>query len=84
MVENMEHLEARTWLSPAQAVAYTGLGRARLYALLADGKIPSAKVGSTRHIRRQDLDNFLQERMTAAIKKDPTRKAEPKSLGNRS
>lgn len=84
MVENMEHLKARTWLSPAQAVAYTGLGRARLYAFLADGTIPSAKVGSTRHIRRQDLDAFLEQHITATINKGPAKKAGPNIQGNRS
>lgn len=54
-----EDLEARVWLSPAQAVRYTGIGRARVYALLADGTIPSAKIGATRHIRRVDLDAFM-------------------------
>ena len=63
-MESTLNLESRVWLTPAQAVRYSGLGRARLYAFLADGTIPSAKVGSTRHVRRRDLDDFLEAHMT--------------------
>lgn len=62
MVEHTK-LEARVWLTPVQAVAYSGLGRARLYALLASGEIPSAKVGGTRHVRRRDIDQFMEQHM---------------------
>ncbi|MBX6765167.1 MAG: helix-turn-helix domain-containing protein [Rubrobacteraceae bacterium] len=53
----------RGWLSPEEAIVYTGIGRTRLYALLASGELPSAKLGRTRHIRRADLDAFLEARM---------------------
>lgn len=53
-----------TWLTPAEAVEESGIGRTRLYGFLTSGALPSAKVGRTRHIRRQDLDRFLEERMT--------------------
>ncbi len=52
------------WLSPAEAVEESGIGRTRLYAFLTSGALPSAKIGRTRHIRRRDLDRFLEERMT--------------------
>jgi len=52
-----------TWLTPAEAVEESGIGRTRLYGFLTSGALPSAKVGRTRHIRRQDLDRFLEERM---------------------
>jgi excisionase family DNA binding protein len=53
-----------TWLTPAEAVKESGIGRTRLYAFLTSGALPSAKVGRTRHIRRRDLERFLEERMT--------------------
>lgn len=51
------------WLSPWEAVEYSGIGRTRLSGYLTSGAIPSAKVGRTRHIRRRDLDAFLEARM---------------------
>jgi excisionase family DNA binding protein len=58
-------LKERVWLTPEQAVVYSGIGRTRLYRYLATGELPSAKLGRTRHIRRIDLDKFLQSRMSA-------------------
>ncbi len=52
------------WLTPAEAVEESGIGRTRLYGFLTSGALPSAKIGRTRHIRRRDLDRFLEERMT--------------------
>lgn len=71
-----EHLEthndketgraASAWLTPAEAVKESGIGRTRLYGFLTSGALPSAKIGRTRHIRRRDLERFLEERMTAS------------------
>jgi excisionase family DNA binding protein len=52
------------WLTPAEAVEESGIGRTRLYGFLTSGALPSAKIGRTRHIRRRDLDSFLEERIT--------------------
>ena len=54
------------WLTPAEAVEESGIGRTRLYGFLTSGALPSAKVGRTRHIRRRDLERFLEERMTGS------------------
>ena len=54
------------WFSPADAIAYSGIGRTRFYGLLTSGAIPSAKVGRTRHIRRGDLDRFLEAQMSVS------------------
>ena len=53
------------WFSPADAITYSGIGRTRLYGLLTSGAIPSAKVGRTRHIRKRDLDQFLEAQMSS-------------------
>ena len=55
------------WLTPAEAVEESGIGRTRLYGFLTSGALPSAKIGRTRHIRRRDLDRFLEERMTGSV-----------------
>lgn len=56
-------LAERTWMSPEQAIEYSGIGRTRLYHYLATEELPSAKLGRRRHIRRGDLDTFLEARM---------------------
>ena len=61
-----ESLAEKGWLSPEEAVRYSGIGRTRLYRYLTAGELRSAKVGRTRHIRKQDLDNFLEARMSEA------------------
>lgn len=53
-----------TWLTPRKAVEESGIGRTRLYGFLTSGALPSAKIGRTRHIRRRDLERFLEERIT--------------------
>jgi excisionase family DNA binding protein len=52
----------KTWYRPEEATAYLGIGRTRIYALLTAGEIPSVKVGRTRHIRRADLDKYMERR----------------------
>lgn len=56
----------RGWLSPQEAIEYSGIGRTRFYSLLSSGAIPSAKLGRTRHIRRRDLDSFLEAHLQPA------------------
>jgi excisionase family DNA binding protein len=56
----------RSWLSPQEAIEYSGIGRTRFYSLLSSGEIPSAKLGRTRHIRRRDLDRFLEAHLQPA------------------
>jgi excisionase family DNA binding protein len=56
----------RGWLSPQEAIEYSGIGRTRFYGLLCSGEIPSAKLGRTRHICKRDLDRFLEARMQSA------------------
>ncbi len=73
--DTQEHIETRNdketgrapaaWLTPAEAVEESGIGRTRLYGFLTSGALPSAKIGRTRHIRRRDLDGFLEERMNS-------------------
>jgi excisionase family DNA binding protein len=53
----------KVWLTPQEAVEYTGIGRTRIYALLRTKTISSALVGHTRHIRRTDLDHFMEKQI---------------------
>lgn len=58
-------LSAREWLSPQEAINYSGIGRTRFYRYLTSGEIPSAKLGRTRHVRRRDLDRFLEAQIVS-------------------
>jgi hypothetical protein len=66
-------LQAR-WLRIPAATAYSGLSRARLYVLLAEGQIKSASIcgrGKRRGIRivdKESLDAFLEKNLTGAAK----------------
>lgn len=53
---------AREVFSPLQAADYLGCGRTYLYKLMADGDIPSFKLGKLRRIRRKDLAAYVEER----------------------
>jgi excisionase family DNA binding protein len=67
-------LEAKTtdsapkvWMRPEEAADYLGIGRTRMYALLgAEQGIPSVRIGRTRHIRRADLDGYMERRFEEA------------------
>lgn len=47
--------------SPAEAARVIGISRARLYELMAEGVVPSLKLGHRRLIRRQAIDQPLAE-----------------------
>ena len=59
-------LEEKTWLTPEECMKYSGIARSRIYRLLANDAIPSAKLGRTRHVKRVDLDRFLEGLMSTS------------------
>jgi excisionase family DNA binding protein len=58
----------KVWMRPEEAAAYLGIGRTRMYALLgaAEEGIPSVRIGRTRHVRRADLDGYMERRFEEA------------------
>lgn len=44
---------------PAEAARLLGLSQARIYQLLADGSLPSLKIGKSRRIRHEAIVAFL-------------------------
>jgi excisionase family DNA binding protein len=48
------------------AVAYSGLSRSRIYALMRDGLLPSVQVGGRRLITRAAIDSFFSKLSEAA------------------
>lgn len=53
-------------VTPAEAASLLRISRASIFRLLADGSIPSLKVGAARRIRLVDLDAFVSALSQAA------------------
>jgi hypothetical protein len=68
IVQNPATLQPR-WQKVPAAVAYSGINRARLYILLAEGQIKSASVRSKGRLRgirlvdRESIDEFLSKNL---------------------
>ncbi len=62
-VDIQSNAEARELLSPEQLADYLGCGRTYAYQLLAQGSIPSFKLGKLRRVRQVDVDRFVEERL---------------------
>jgi excisionase family DNA binding protein len=46
---------------------YLGIGRTRMYALIRE-EIPSVKVGRICHVRRADLDGYMERNLDGVAK----------------
>ncbi|WP_353813861.1 helix-turn-helix domain-containing protein [Agromyces sp. SYSU T00266] len=53
--------------SPDAAARLLGVGRSTVYELLADGTIPSLKIGRARRIRREALEAFVADAGRASV-----------------
>lgn len=53
------NVEAPRGFSVAQAAAYLGICRARVYALVRSGELEARKLGARTIILRDELDRFL-------------------------
>ncbi len=53
-----------------EVAAYLKAGKRTIYRLVADGKIPAFKLGSTWRFRKQDIDSWI-----AAQSKNPEGRA---------
>lgn len=54
-------LNERAALSVRQACAYSGIGRTKIYELLAEGKLASRKIGDRRLVLRESIDRLLTQ-----------------------
>ena len=50
----------RLLLTPEEAAHVLGIGRTKLYQLLADGFLPSVRIGGSRRISTAALDQFVR------------------------
>ena len=50
----------KMWFSYAEAQAYAGIGRTKLWETIGRGEIKVARVGRSVRISRESLDEFMQ------------------------
>ncbi len=55
----------RLAVAPAEAACMLGLGKTKLYELMADNELLSIKIGTRRLIRVRDIESFLSRRISA-------------------
>lgn len=53
-------------LRPSEAALALGIGRSKLYALLASGELPVVRIGRCVRIPRDALERWIATQMTAA------------------
>lgn len=58
--EAVRHEEGRL-LKPEEVAAWLGVSRAKAYAMLKAGEIPSVMVGGNRRVRFTALDTYLAQ-----------------------
>ncbi len=52
-------------LKPDEAAAMLGIGRSKIYALLADGSLPSIRLGRSIRIPAESLRQWVREKAEA-------------------
>lgn len=58
-----KELAADGFLSVADAEAFSGLKKSKLYALMSNGELPYAKIGAARRIPKRALIEFLAQNL---------------------
>ena len=58
--------------SVSEAARISGVGRTQLYEEMADGELPSCKVGKRRIILIEDLRDWLARKRQSAVRPRPT------------
>jgi excisionase family DNA binding protein len=53
-------VEARAWLSYAEAQRFSGLGRTKLWELISTGEVVAAKVGRAVRISKRSLNEHMR------------------------
>jgi excisionase family DNA binding protein len=61
----------RLLFTPEQAALALGIGRTRLYRLIADGALESMKLGRSRRIPRACLEEYVERQRLLAREGEP-------------
>jgi excisionase family DNA binding protein len=55
---SVPNTEKRIWVTPNEAIRISGIGRTRLYELMADGTLKSIKLGGKRLISYASIESL--------------------------
>jgi excisionase family DNA binding protein len=61
----------RLLLRPGEVAEVIGVGRSKVYELLAKGELPAVRVGSLVRVPVDQLKEWIQERVVAAADSSP-------------
>lgn len=53
--------EQHEWLKVPEVAEVLRIARSRAYELVADGKIPSVRIGRSVRVSRKELENWLED-----------------------
>lgn len=53
--------EQHEYMKVPEVAEFLQIGRSRAYELVADGKIPSVRIGRSVRVSRKELDRWLEE-----------------------
>jgi excisionase family DNA binding protein len=56
----MNKLQEKEWWTITELHDWLGLGRSKAYELIQSGEIPSHRIGRVIRVRRQDVEEWLQ------------------------
>jgi len=62
MENNYEHISQRLLLRIPEVMTMLGLGRTKIYQLIATGELPVVRVGRAVRISRVALDKWVEDR----------------------
>ena len=65
--EQSQSLQEAAWISYSEAQKYTGLGRTKLWELVAAGDVEAARIGRAVRISRRSLDEYLRRNRYVAV-----------------
>ena len=55
------------WLKVPEVAEVLRIGRSRAYEMVAEGKIPSVRIGRSVRVNRKELDRWLEEQRYGSI-----------------
>lgn len=61
-MEKITVLERENHLTVMEVAELLALSRSFIYSLINRGEIPAVKIGRSKRVRREDIDNFIRSR----------------------
>ena len=62
--------DSRLLLRPDEAAEAIGVGRSKIYALIASGDLPSIRIGGSVRVPVDELKDWIAQRVAARVESD--------------